>query len=215
MKKINSNLIRIGGLCGLLFPIVTIFFIALAIYFAPWFSWTENWLSELAGEAGGKPIWSARGIESVLFNAGLIIGGAIGITYSFAVNKISIFKTHLGQLSSALIFFNMVVLSAIGIFPITTGILHDIVSVGFFILVPLALITTSIVLTRSNEKNLGGFFLVMGIISLCSLPFFFIPEPWGSNAIIETIPAFSLFASNFVLGFALFRGMFEFKENKE
>ena len=59
---------KIVGLCGILSPIIGFIFISIAIQSAPWFSWTENWISDLGGFEGDRPIYSAKGTESILLN---------------------------------------------------------------------------------------------------------------------------------------------------
>jgi len=54
-------------LCGLLFFLLPVICTLAAIFLSPGFSLKENWLSDLAGLPGERPIWSARGFPSVLF----------------------------------------------------------------------------------------------------------------------------------------------------
>jgi len=212
MKQKQSKLLSAAGVCGVLVPIVTFTFIALAIYYSSGFSWTENWLSELAGTAGEKPIWAARGLSSLLFNIGIIIAGILGVVCAIAVRRIRVLDSSLGRLGTLLLTIDMFALLAVGVFPLTTGYLHDIVSFLFFILVPLSLIPIGTTLRKTPEKNFGWFMTFLGVISLCSFPLFFIPQPWGGNAIIEMIPAVSLSACAIIFGVSLLKGKFDLKE---
>lgn len=221
MNSKQPILLKVAGLCGVLVPVVAFTFIGFAIYYSPWFTWTGNWLSELAGTAGERPIWAARGIASVLFNVGIIIAGIMGLICAIAVRKIRILNTHLGRLGTLLLFIDMLALCAIGIFPITTDYLHEAVSFVFFILVPLSLIPIGTVSRRTSEKTFGWFMTLLGVISLCSFPLLFIPQPWGGNAIIEMIPSVSISACAIVFGISLLKGKFDlekkktFRENRE
>lgn len=212
MKSKQPKLLRFAGLCGVLVPIIAFIFIALAIYYAPWFSWTENWLSELAGTRGEKPIWAARGVASLLFNIGIIIAGILGLVCAIAVRRIRILGSSLGRLGTLLLIIDMLALCAVGIFPLTTGYLHELVSFVFFILVPLSLIPIGTELRKTPEKNFGWFVTPLGIISLCSFPLLFVSQPWGGNAIIEMIPAVSLSVCAIFFGVSLLKGKFDLKE---
>jgi len=209
MNSKQVLLLKVAGLCGVLVPIIAFVFITFAIYYSPWFIWTDNWLSELAGRAGERPIWAARGIISLLFNIGAIIAGIMGIICAIAARKISKLNTSLGRLGTLLLFIDMLALCAIGIFPITTGFLHDVVSITFFILVPLSLISIGTVFRSASEKRIGWFITIFGVISICAFPFFLVPQPWGSNAIVEMIPITSISASAIVFGVNLFKGDFD------
>ncbi|MEE9152300.1 MAG: hypothetical protein V3U20_10790, partial [Thermoplasmata archaeon] len=69
--------LRTAGICGILSPLIAFTCIGLAILYSPWFSWTDNWLSDLGGFPGERPVWSAHGLSSILFNTGLIIAGIL------------------------------------------------------------------------------------------------------------------------------------------
>ena len=86
--KTNQALrLRLAGLCGLLSFFILMICIGLSIQYTSWFSWTENWLSELAGSFGETPIWSARGLPAIVFNGGLILSGIIGLLFSMLMRK--------------------------------------------------------------------------------------------------------------------------------
>lgn len=209
MNSKKPILIKISGFCGLFSPIVGFICIALAIYYSDWFSWTENWLSDLGGIPGETPIWAARGISSIIFNGGLFIAGIMGFVFAFAIRKIRILNTRLGRIGTLLIILDMFALCAIGIFPETTGDLHTLVSVMFFFLGAISLIVIGISLRKSSEKTLGRFVTLLSLISFCSFPFIFVSRPWGSNAIIEMFPIVSISIFAIVFGISLIKGRFE------
>lgn len=208
LKRLISP--KVGGLCGVLGPIIGLTFIGAAIYFAPWFSWTDNYLSDLAGDIGERPIWSALGKESLIFNFGLIIAGIMGIVFAANIREIPMLDTPLGRLGTLLFFLDMVALCAVGIFPKTTGFPHAVASVSFFLLVPLYLLFIGTVVRRSPEKTLGWFITLLGVIALCLAPLFVIPRPWGSNAIAEIFPAILMAVFAMIFGTRLLKGKFEF-----
>lgn len=188
--------LRMAGLFGVLSPVIAFTCIGLAISYSSWFTWTGNWLSDLGGKVGETPIWAARGISSILFNFGLIIAGILGILFVVGLIKSNMLGMGLGRLGSIILVLNMVALCAIGIFPETTGDPHTLVSLCFFFLVPLSLLSVGVKIRKSSENTLGLPIIVLGILSLAIFPFLFIPQPWGSNAIIEMFPsvAISIFA---------------------
>lgn len=208
LKRLISP--KIGGLCGVLGPIIGLTFVGASIYFAPWFSWTDNYLSDLAGDVGERPIWSALGKESLIFNVGLIIAGILGIVFAANIREIPMLDTPLGRLGTLLFFLDMVALCAVGIFPKTTGFPHAVASVSFFFLVPLSLLFIGTEVRRWHEKILGWFVTLLGVIALCLAPLFFIPQPWGSNAIAEMFPTILISAFAIVFGTRLLKGEFEF-----
>jgi len=188
----REGLLKVSGLCGILGPVIAFTCVGVAVYYSPWFSWTENWLSDLGGTAGEKPIWAAHGIASVIFNVGLIITGIIGIVFAIGIRKSGMLNTHLGRLGTLFLLLNMSALCGVGIFPETTGYLHTLVSLVFFSLVPLSLLSIGTVVRKSSEKTLGWLTTPLGVISLCSFPVLFIPRPWGSNAVAEMVPSIAI-----------------------
>lgn len=200
--------VRISALCGIFGPLIGLIFIAFSIYYSDWFSWTENWLSDLGGIPGDTSIWASRGIASVIFNIGLIISGIIGVIFASSLRKVHILNTRQGRVGTFLIILDMFTLCAVGIFPETTGYLHTLVSIIFFFLIALSLLFIGTVIRRSSEKILGRLIIMIGIISLCSFPFFMIPRPWGNNAIIELIPIISISIFTIVFGIAILKDRF-------
>jgi hypothetical membrane protein len=211
MIKMNSKqplLVKIGGLCGVLGPVVVFTCIALAISYSPWFTWTGNWISDLGGMAGETPVWAARGIASIIFNTGLIIAGAMGVMFANAMRKTSMFKSRLGHLGTLLLVFTMATLCAIGVFPEPIGFLHTFVSSVFFILITLSLLFIGTAMRTASEQPVWWFVTFLGGITLCSLPFLLIPRPWGGHAIAEMVPIGSLTVFALVLGSGLLMGKF-------
>jgi hypothetical membrane protein len=134
--------LKISGICGILAPIVAFGCIILAITFAPHFSWTDNALSDL----GVMPNPTA-----ILFNSGLIISGILAIVFAFGL--FSVFKRKsVGGVGALLFLIDCLALTAIGVFPESTGPAHLYASVAFFALFPLSmfLITTYFVLMSRN-----------------------------------------------------------------
>lgn len=212
MKLKPSTIFKIAGLCGILIPVVAGVFISISIHYSPWFNFTENWLSDLAGNAGETPIWAARGFSSAIFNLGLVLSGFVGFLCVLIVRKIGILDTRLGKIGSLLLLIDMLSLAAIGVFPMTIGDLHDVPSFAFFLLVPISLMLIGIAFRNASEKKLGWFIMGLAFVSFCAFPLLFIGPPWGSNAIIELIPSISISIFGVLLGVSMLQNRFVFKE---
>jgi hypothetical membrane protein len=194
-----TGLIKLGGICGIIAPFIALACIGVAIMLTPWFSWTDNFLSDLAGPNNiGNAAFS-------IFNIGLIVAGLLGIFFGWALWESRMLKKSIGKLAVVLLIIDMASLWAIGIFPETSGAYHGMASVSFFILLPLVQLLFGISLYLSSEKRTGLIMLLLTGISLVAVPLFFIPPPVGSNAIAEIIPAISLALSSLVLGLFLFK----------
>ncbi|MCX6664752.1 MAG: DUF998 domain-containing protein [Euryarchaeota archaeon] len=195
MNTRQQRVLKIAGICGLLSPIILFFCIALSIHSSDWFSWTENWLSELGGSFGEIPLWSARGTTSVLFNCGLIIAGFGGILFSLAVRKSRLFSTTIGNLGTLVLSGNMFALFGTGLFPVTFGNIHVWSSLSFFCSIPVLLFLMSFEMRRLFGKKWWWTINILCIFSLCSsCAFLFMPHLYGYNkAIAEMVMLCSVF----------------------
>lgn len=198
-------LLKVAGLCGVLAPIIAYACIGVAISLSPWFSWTENYLSDLAGMVGETPLWAARGTASVIYNVGLTIAGIMHIVFAIGIRKSRMLNTRLGRLGTSFLFLAMCALFAVGIFPEPTGLLHGLAAYTFFFSVPSFLLPIGTVARKSSEKTLGWFTTLLGAISLCSLPILFIPRPWGGNAIANMFQSVSQSSFEIVFGIKLLK----------
>ena len=205
MSSKQILLYKMAGLCGVLSPVIAFTCIGLAIFHSPWFSWTRSWLSDLGGTVGETPVWAARGIASIIFNAGLIVAGILGILFVVGIIKSGVLGIRLGRLGSLLLISDMCALSAIGVFPETTGNLHVLAATIFFFLVPMSLLFIGVKLRKSSEKKMGLFMILLGILSLASLPLLSFPQPLGSNAIIEMFPSVAVSVFAVIFGIKLFK----------
>lgn len=195
-KKTNQVLwLKIAGLCGLLSFFILVICIVLSLQYSPWFSWTEHYLSELAGSSGEMPFWSARGLPSIIFNGGLIVSGLIGIIFSILMRKSQLFKKGLGRFIPSLIFINMLAMCSCGIFPITTGKIHTLCSFGFLGLIPLILLFIGFEVKKLYRRKWWWMTNLLCGIMLFSLSFFaFMPNLSGfSRGIAEILLIFSIF----------------------
>jgi hypothetical membrane protein len=190
----HATALKIAGLCGVLGPVVAFVFTSLAIFYFPCFTWTENWLSDLG----------AQGTAATLFNSGLIAGGILAIGFGIGLREIFLNKP-LGHLGALLFILDACALCAIGIFPETVGVLHTIVSVVFFALIPLSLLLIGVAVVNSSKKNWGTFLFILSTIAVVVWA---IPCPWGRSAIQETIALLSLLTWVMPYGLGIASGKF-------
>jgi hypothetical membrane protein len=204
--------LKLAVLCAFLSSIIAFTCIGVAIYLSPWFSFTTSLLSDLGSSAGEKSLWSSKGVVSIVFNFGLAIAGIIGMVFAVSVRPVQLINNRFGRFGMIFLLLDMFALSAIGIFPGTTGQMHLVASLSFFFLVPLSMLFIGVAARGSAQGSLGWFSIVLGIISLSLFPFLFIPQPWGSNAVVELIP--SVLLSAFAIVFALYFLLAEFKKKE-
>lgn len=206
MNRKDIDLQRMFGLFGMLAPLVGLGVILISSLMLPWFSWQDNYISDIGGHPESSFLWTTHGVPSVIFNFGLVAAGFLGILFGFGFRKSALARGISGGLGAVFLIMGAVALVGIGLFTETTGSLHTFFFITFFILVGLAFMFISLALFRSGERRLGLLCLFLLIFGLCALPLFFIPKPVGSNAIAEIIPIFSVSIFCVVFGYLLFAG---------
>jgi hypothetical membrane protein len=180
----GSRLVKVGGLCGILGPLVALIIIGVSVSITPWFSLSNNFLSDLGGVKGQEPVWAANGSSSLLFNSGVAVVGIMGVFFSLGIMKSGMVKDFIGRVGNKMLLVGMVSLFVIGIMPETTGLPHTIASVLFFILVPVSMVLLGLEMRR---ERLGQLTIILGLVGFFSLTFFLLPPPFGSNALAEII----------------------------
>jgi len=164
--------------CGVLSPIAAFVLVSLAILISPWWSWTENALSDLGVD----------GTNALLFNSGLILSAILFFIFVLGGLKRFFQNQVIGRIGVFFLVLVAVFLFLIGVFPEPTPYrLHIIVSVGFFATLVLSLLILAAALLRiPSERKIGVFTLTLAIIAL--LPWV-IPNPWKGVAIPELVAA--------------------------
>ncbi len=186
----RTTKLRVAGLCGVLTPIVVLTLILLAIHYSPWFSWTENALSDLG----------VQGIAAILFNSSLIIGGALTIIFAIGVRE-TLLNKALGRIGMLIFILDAAMLCAIGIFPETAGDIHLYVSVAFFVLLPISLFLIGVsMMQEGSERKYGLFTIIAGIVAATVWMF-----QWEAVAIPEMIAALAVSVWSIMLGIKLFK----------
>ncbi len=187
-QAITLRKLRIAGVCGVLTPIIVLTLILLAIYYSPWFSWTENALSDLG----------VQGTAAILFNSSLVVGGVLTIIFAIGLREILLNKT-LGRIGTLIFILDAAMLCAIGIFPETAGDIHLYVSVAFFTLLPISLFLIGATMMKDpSERKLGSFTIIAGVAAATVWML-----PWKAAAIPEIIAALAVSVWSIVLGIRL------------
>lgn len=122
-------------------------FIGVSIYLAPWFSWSQNALSDLGNVVNSE--------VAALFNFGLLLAGFFVTLYSLTVFQKYAKKT------SYFLFFTGLFLQFIAMFDEVYGSLHFVVSVLFFVSLTLASISYCV----EKKSFLAGFASIIGFMS--------------------------------------------------
>ncbi|UCG70055.1 MAG: DUF998 domain-containing protein [Thermoplasmata archaeon] len=205
---------KVAGFCGVIAPIIAFSCIGLAVLLSPWFSWTENWLSDLGGSPGDRPVWAAHGISSMIFNFGLVVAGILGVFFTLGLRNSGILRNPSGNFGTFSLFITTMALIGIGVFPETTGSPHGVFSMVFFIGIGVSLLFLVVALFKSNEKKLGWLVFIFLVFGLTSIPLFVTPKPIGSNAIAEMIPIVSASAFSIVFGYNMFKRRYDNNHNE-
>lgn len=199
--------LKICGLCGIISTIVFLIFIGLAIWLSPWFSWTDHFISDIAGSLGDTPIWAGRGIASILLNSGLILAGLIGIIFAVLIKKTKMFQSNIGKIGIFILFIDMSSLCGVGIFPVTLGNIHYGFSIVLFCLIPICLFVISNEIGKLYGKKwwiLINIILIISLIPACFL--IFLPNNLGfTKAVGEMVMLLSLYLTFIIFGIKLIK----------
>ena len=181
---------KIAGLCALISPIVAFVCIFVAISLSPWFSWSGNALSDLG----------VRGTAATVFNSGLMVSGLL--TMVFAAGLFEAFRGRiLGRIGAVALFLGAISLFAVGAFPESAGAIHSYVSVAFFALLPISLITIGASMVIAKSRVLGSFSILVAV--LAALPW---AVSWNALAVPETMSVFTIAVWDVTMGLKLYRG---------
>lgn len=169
-------LIRVAGFCGLTSQVIGLITLLVVVSQSPWFSWTDNDLSVLGVVGSARPI----------FNAGLILAGALSFILAIGLGKSFLSEGRLGQAGVVSLTLGSVALSAMGIFPRNIDIPHDSASLAFFIFMPIAIFLFGIRAVTTGQKIWGNLSLSAATLMICLQ---LIPWPWPRGAIPQLLSA--------------------------
>ena len=168
---------RIGGVCGILIPIVLFLSLACALSYSPWFNWTQHALSDLG----------ISGVSSFFFNSGMVICGILAFIFSLGLSRILVNK-----IGVYLLCISSLAMIGIGIFPETIGGLHFVVSATSFMLLTVSLLIVGLTITRNKTERPIGILVFVFIVPALIGSLILLPSLKGI-AISETLVWFPAF----------------------
>jgi len=150
----NRWLIRLGGLCGIVQPVLTLTMVVAAKIISPWFRWDTHAVSELG-----------VGEVSLLFNSAMWLGGVLGFVFALGLRKYLVSNRH-GNTGSFLMTLGSVCLFHVGVFTVTFLAAHAVVALGYFLLVPIGILLIGFDDGGKASKKLS---LAIGIAALLAI----------------------------------------------
>lgn len=187
----NLKVIRLAGICGILGPLIALILIFTAVAYSPWFVWEKDALSDL-------------GVSDVapLFNSAVIIAGILNLFFALGVRR-SLGDTKLSNVGSMALILGGASLSLVGVFTLETPILHAAVSLGYFVIFPLALIIIGVAMMQGSSRSSGITTILAGVAALIAI--FGVAPFYEGLAIPEILEALILAAWTEVMGVRLLR----------
>jgi len=154
----NSHFVKSAGLVGIVAALYGLLAVFAATFMAgDSFSWSKNALSDI----GVSPAANAAN----LFNYSIALVGILNFVFSAGFVK-AYAKDALFYMGGLLLILGGGFLSLVGVFTEAYGNLHTYVSLGYFVLFPLAMILIGIAFTRMNMQNKGYASILVGIVAL-------------------------------------------------
>jgi hypothetical membrane protein len=153
LKSKDVILLRISGICGIVAPVLAFIFISLAISSYPQFSWMDNALSDL----GVVP-----GVTATFFNYGLIMSGILSFIFATGM-LVFLGESNISRIGAFVFVLGTVALTAIGLFPENVRPVHYLVSVAFFVLLPMSMLVITGAFWFSGQVRMAVFTLLGGV----------------------------------------------------
>ena len=174
-KKTNRGtmLRRIAGVCGITSQLVALIVLLVVISSSPWFSWTENELSDLG----------SVGSATTLFNLGYILTGVLSLIFAIGLGQ-SLLSSRLGQLGAVSLILGSMMIPAIGIFPRTFVLLHNSASMAALVFIIMALLLIGVAAVTTSQMKWGLLSLtIVALIIVVRL----VPWPLSGGAIQQLL----------------------------
>jgi hypothetical membrane protein len=152
---LSGRRLRIAGIAGLAAPIFTFACILIAIASWKGFSWTDNALSDLGVQSG---------ITGFVFNSGLVISGFLFLFFASGLNDLA-GKRCSGKVGTAVFAFTCIFLIAIGVFNEHFKPTHYLVSVAFFVSLPVSMLILAAAFWLLGKRKLGLFTIIVGFVA--------------------------------------------------
>lgn len=169
----NTKVLRLAGFFGLAAPLLGFAMVFFAINASPWFSWTNNALSDLGVD----------GFGSAQFNSGLVMTGSLMIMFFLGLNALTS-GSRVGRAGAYLFLAGSIFLVGIGVFNETFGRIHFYFSAAFFISLTVSILTFGVFMLRNGSTSLALLSFVAGIVTPIAWSL-----PWKGAAIPEAISA--------------------------
>ena len=145
---------RIGAASGIIAPIIAFTCIFAAIVSYSQFSWTNNALSDLG---------VVSGLTSPLFNLGLFASGLLAFNFAIFGLFNYLGKLWVGKIGSSVFAAATLSLICIGIFNESFSPTHYLVSVTFFVLVPISLFILTSAFWLNRHRGMAIFTFLISI----------------------------------------------------
>ncbi|HOP09418.1 MAG TPA: DUF998 domain-containing protein [Candidatus Methanofastidiosa archaeon] len=149
--KTKYRLMLLSGASAISVPVISTAAISIAISKAEWFTWQDNWLSDLGVHSG----------SAAFFNSGLIISGILTVLVAIGM-VLYLDDKPIFRMGKATFLVAGVSLMLIGVFTEDYSPYHYIVSVMFFVLSMISMLIVGIGYLI-ERKNVGAIFCILGI----------------------------------------------------
>jgi hypothetical membrane protein len=187
-------LLRVSGIHGVLAPVLAFTFILVAAGSYPQFSWTANALSDLGVVAG---------ITAGVFNSGLIICGVLCLT--FAAGLYLLVESVIGRVGVFVFSLACLSLVAIGTFPESVSQTHYMVSVAFFVLLPISLLVITAGFALKLQAEMAVFTLAVAVVAALPWVLYFTVHYVSGVAIPEIVSGLAGGVWTVVLSYKMLR----------
>jgi hypothetical membrane protein len=182
--------LRLAGICGIISPLLIFSLIFLAINSYESFNWELNALSDLGVILGNT---------ADFFNYGLVAGGLLSLIFAVGLFLI-LDKKKLGRISLYFFILTCCFLITIGLFPENMKPIHYIVSVAFFLLLPISLFLISSSFYFDRQLFWAFFTVLIAIIVAIPWILNFSTSFFRAVSIPETISGLAVSIWTIILG---------------
>jgi len=194
-RSLNTALLRVSGIYGVLAPVLAFTFILMAVWSHPQFSWTANALSDLG---------VVSGVTAGIFNSGLVVCGVLCLTFAIGLYLLLI-ESMMGRVGVIVFALACLSLMAIGTFPESVSPTHYLVSVAFFVLLPISLLIITAGFAVNRHTKMALFTLVVAVVAALPWVIYFTVQYVSGVAIPETISGLAGGVWTIVLGYKMLR----------
>jgi hypothetical membrane protein len=121
-------------------------------------------------------------VTAAIFNTGLVLGGILFALFTLGL-FIYVGNDLIGKAASTLLFVASVSLIAIGVLNESFGYVHYLVSVAFFVSLPLSLAVFVAAFWREGKRRLSVFTLALAVIAALV---------WGLELTVQFVPGVAI-----------------------